>query len=187
MASLTRRSIMDSFLRLLDQRPVNKISVKDIVEDCGINRNTFYYHFSDVPTLVEEIVKAEADEIIGGEANVSTLEECLEAAIAHCKAHRKAIWHIYNSASRDMYERYLLDICDYVVEAFVNNALNGRSLDARDRAAIALGYRCELFGFVTDWLSHGMSDELEAQFMRLCELRRGSTEEMFSRALEGKG
>ena len=44
MASFTRKAIMDSCLRLLEERPVDKITVKDIVEDCGINRNTFYDH-----------------------------------------------------------------------------------------------------------------------------------------------
>ena len=183
MASLTRRSIMDSFLRLLEDRPVNKISVKDIVEDCGINRNTFYYHFADIPALVEEIVKAETDAIMREGEGISSLEGCVEAATRHCKAHRRAIWHIYNSGNRDIYERYLLDICDYVVTAFIDNALNGRKIPDADRAAIIQGYRCELFGFVTDWLSHGMTDDIEATFHRLCALRHGFTEEMFRRAV----
>ena len=53
MAAFTRKSIMESFVRLLDEKPLGKISVKDIVEDCGINRNTFYYRFADIPSLVE--------------------------------------------------------------------------------------------------------------------------------------
>ena len=52
MASFTRKAIMDSCLRLLEERPVDKITVKDIVEDCGINRNTFYYHFHDKYHLI---------------------------------------------------------------------------------------------------------------------------------------
>lgn len=183
MASLTRRSIMNSFIRLLEEKPVNKISVKDIVEDCGINRNTFYYHFSDVPELVEEIVKSEADMIMGDSAGISSLEACVDAATRHCKAHRRAIWHIYNSANRDIYERYLMDICEYVVTAFIDNSLGERKLPVRDRAAIIQGYKCELFGFITDWLNHGMTDEIEADFLRLCELRRGFAEETFNRAL----
>ena len=42
MVSWKRSAIMESLLKLLDERPLNKISVKDIVEDCGISRNTFY-------------------------------------------------------------------------------------------------------------------------------------------------
>ena len=52
-SSLTKRMIMDSLMKLLDERPLSKVSIKDIVEDCGINRNTFYYHFSDLPDLIE--------------------------------------------------------------------------------------------------------------------------------------
>ena len=75
MASLTRKAIMESFIRLLDERPLNKISVKDIVEDCGINRNTFYYYFTDIPTLVEEIVRDEADRIVLTAEGISSLKE----------------------------------------------------------------------------------------------------------------
>ena len=53
MANFTRRAIKESFLKLLNQRPLNQITIKDIVEDCGINRNSFYYHFEDLPALVE--------------------------------------------------------------------------------------------------------------------------------------
>ena len=64
MASFTRKAIMDSCLRLLEDRPVDKITVKDIVEDCGINRNTFYYHFEDLPSLIYAIFMEDANRII---------------------------------------------------------------------------------------------------------------------------
>lgn len=51
MANFTRKAIKDTFLKLLNQRPLTQITVKDIVEDCGINRNSFYYHFEDLPAL----------------------------------------------------------------------------------------------------------------------------------------
>ena len=41
VTSLTKRAIRASFLKLLNERPLNKITVKDIVTACGINRNTF--------------------------------------------------------------------------------------------------------------------------------------------------
>ena len=53
MPNFTKLAIQQSFLRLLSQRPITKITVKDIVEDCGINRMTFYYHFKDIYDLVE--------------------------------------------------------------------------------------------------------------------------------------
>ena len=49
MANFTKQAIETAFLQLLNEKPLNKISVRDIVEKCGINRNSFYYHFQDIP------------------------------------------------------------------------------------------------------------------------------------------
>ena len=64
MANFTRNAIQASFLKLLDQRPLAQITVKDVVTDCGVNRNTFYYYFQDIPELLEDIVKNDAERII---------------------------------------------------------------------------------------------------------------------------
>lgn len=57
MANFTEKAIRSAFLELLDQRPLNKITVKDITERCGINRNSFYYHYQDVPTLTNRSLR----------------------------------------------------------------------------------------------------------------------------------
>ena len=74
MASFTRKAIMDSFMKLVDQRPISKITIKDIVEDCGVNRNTFYYHFADIPALIEAIVHDQAEELIRNHSTITTIE-----------------------------------------------------------------------------------------------------------------
>ena len=182
MASLTRKVIMESLMKLLDERPLNRISVKDIVEDCGINRNTFYYHFQGLPELVEAIVQDEAERVMRTYHGVSSLEECIDAVMKLCVEHRRAILHIYNSDNRDVYERHLLVICGYVAGAFVDNLAGGNAIPADDREIIVQSYKCELFGHIIDWLDGGMKYDLKSRFMRLCELRRGMTEEMFARS-----
>ena len=85
MPSFTRKAIMESFLKLLDARPLNKITIKDIVEDCGINRNTFYYHFEDIPALVEAALETVE------QVSALTLEEILAADHAAREAVRAHI------------------------------------------------------------------------------------------------
>ena len=53
----TRASIIEAFAQLLEERPINKITVKDIVNRCDINRNTFYYHLPDIPSLLVEMME----------------------------------------------------------------------------------------------------------------------------------
>ena len=64
MPNFTKRAIKEAFVALLDERPLNKITVKDVVEACGINRNSFYYHFQDLPALLEEIIAQQVQELI---------------------------------------------------------------------------------------------------------------------------
>ena len=64
MPNFTKQAIKASFMKLLNEQPLSKISVRSIVEDCGINRNSFYYHFQDIPTLLGEIVREYVDELI---------------------------------------------------------------------------------------------------------------------------
>ena len=184
MLSLTDKAIMESFLKLLDQRPLHKISVKDIVEDCGVNRNTFYYHFADIPSLIETIVKEDADRIAQEFAGVDSLPDCLSAALQFTISHKRAVYHIYSSASRDIIERYLMEICGYVVLRFVDHVSAGMRVSEEDKAVLVQFYKCECFGPAIDWLNHGMNTDMEKQFFRLCELGRGMTAEMLRRCEE---
>jgi len=181
MPSSTRRIIMDSLMKLLDERPLSHISVKDIVLDCGINRNTFYYHFADMPDLVEAIVKDEADLIMREYHGISSLQDCIDTAMTVCVDHKRALLHIFNSANRDIYERYLMEISEYVASAFVDNISAGMPLSEEDRASLIMGYKCECFGCVINWLSHNMSQDIRRQILRLCALRQGMTEQLLQR------
>lgn len=40
-SNFTKKAIQDAFLELLNEKPLGKITVKDISEKCGVNRNTF--------------------------------------------------------------------------------------------------------------------------------------------------
>ena len=57
MPNFTKRAIKEAFLKLLSERPLTQISVLEIVEECGIYRNSFYYHFQDIPALAEYSVR----------------------------------------------------------------------------------------------------------------------------------
>ena len=63
MMNRTELVIAKAFWQLLEEKPYSKITVKNIVERCEINRNTFYYHFHDIPDLLDRILKRNANDI----------------------------------------------------------------------------------------------------------------------------
>lgn len=73
MANFTKREIKKAFINLLNQKPLSKISVKDIVDSCGVSRNTFYYYFEDIPFLLKSIITDEADEFIKSHSTFDSL------------------------------------------------------------------------------------------------------------------
>lgn len=60
----TQKAIIDAFWQLLEEKPYNKITVQSIVERCQVNRNTFYYHFRDIPSLTEHSIKDWTERVI---------------------------------------------------------------------------------------------------------------------------
>lgn len=182
MANFTSTAIKISFLKLLNERPLNKISVKDIVEDCGINRNSFYYHFQDIPTLLEEIITELTSEIIKKYPSINSLDECFHAAFSFALQNKKAAYHIYHSVNRDVFERELMKLCDYAVTAYVDTAFADRQISEEDHALFIRFIKCECFGLIIEWLSEGMKDESINDLLRITELCRGLSEELILRS-----
>ncbi len=63
MPSFTKKAIMDTFLRLMEKKPLEKITLRDLVDECGINRNTFYYYFQDIYAVLEEFCDQTVQEL----------------------------------------------------------------------------------------------------------------------------
>ncbi len=62
----TKQKIMDTYVSLSRTNPLDKISIKLIIETAGLNRSTFYYYFEDIDELVDElevVLLAEINEV----------------------------------------------------------------------------------------------------------------------------
>ena len=128
-SDLTKAAIKKSFLELLNEKPINQISVRDIAEGCGFNRNTIYYHYDDIPCLVEEIVIDTAEKIISEYTDYHSLEACLEKMAAFALEHKHIVLNIYNSSNRSVYELYLMKVCGSVVENYLHTVFGDVQAD----------------------------------------------------------
>lgn len=53
MPTAMKNMITDTYLQLLERRNIDKITVKDLVDACGISRQTFYYQFRDIYEVID--------------------------------------------------------------------------------------------------------------------------------------
>ncbi len=174
MPQFTKNAIIDSFIKLLNEKPLDKITVKDIVEDCGINRNTFYYYFSDIRTLVVAILNKETEDVLSKHIRDESWEEGFIAAVAFALENKKAIYHIYNSVSKDELERYLNTIAEDVMRRYIHFVSDGFEIAKEDKELIISFYKCALVGMVLDWTGSGMKNNPEELIRRLGKLFEGN-------------
>ncbi len=48
----TKTALSNALKKLMETKPFSKITVSEIIADCGLNRKTFYYHFEDTRDLL---------------------------------------------------------------------------------------------------------------------------------------
>ena len=169
----TDELLFSAFRQLLDEKPYKKITVRDIVDRCHVNRNTFYYHFEDIPHLIEEIFNEQADAFFQPEQNES-IYGCMTTAIRFALQNKTAMMHIFNSANREMFERYLNSVAARTVESYVEYYTANYRISDENREALVLYYKSLLIGFVMDWLSGGMRYDLAEKLRRVCGVFEGT-------------
>jgi len=173
MPPFAKREIKNSFIKLLTERPISQITVKDIVEDCGVNRNSFYYHFQDIPSLLEEIIVEMTAKVIENLPEESTFEEKV-TALEEINLNKRMIYHIYGSSNREFYEKQLMKICDYVTRTYIRSRDYSEKVASKDLEFVISYLKCELFGQLIDWLNHDMSYDIVEHSRILCRMFAGS-------------
>lgn len=181
MPNFTKSAIKNAFWALLDERPLSKITVRDIVERCGINRNSFYYHFRDIPALLDEIIVEWFDDMIKNYPTIDQLEDCCDAMFDFAAKHRRALMHIYTSAKRYIFEGDLMRFCEYAVTTYLNTAFDSADIADEDKEIVIRFLKHELFGAVIDWAEHGMPQEETETVQRMLELSGRLSEDLIKR------
>lgn len=64
MATDMKETIAEATLRLLVEKRQRKLTVKDIVEECDITRQAFYYHFEDIPALFRWVLERDGERMV---------------------------------------------------------------------------------------------------------------------------
>lgn len=174
MSHTTKNALAASLKRQLAEKPLDKITVTDIAEDCQVNRQTFYYHFQDIYDLVEWIYTSEATAAIDGKKTYDTWQEGFLHIFQYLQNNRAFVTRSYHSISREALERYLYGETYGLLIGVVEEKAAGMSVRDDDKAFIAGFYKYGLVGLVLDWIGGGMKAEPRTIIDRLDLVIRGS-------------
>ena len=184
MAAFTKLVIMRVFENLLSVKPLEKITVKDITDQCGISRNTFYYHYSDIYALLDEILENETKRVLTENLTESSWRDAILESCSFALKNKKGIYHIYNSLSRRKIDAYLYQVMGRIMYDFVKMQAEGLSVKDEDLHLIADFYKCAFVGLILQWLDSGMKQDPEYIVDKIFSYLEGSTRNMLENAVE---
>ena len=172
MSQTTKRALEASLKNLLLKKPLDKITVKDLTDDCGINRMTFYYHFKDIYDLAGWACVEDAAKALEGKKTYDTWQEGL-LQIFGAVEENKFIMNAYHSLSRERVETYLYRLTHDLVIGVVEEKAAGMPVRPEDKEFIADFYKYALVGLMLDWIKKGMKEDPDALVERLSILVHG--------------
>ena len=167
MAKFTRQAIMYSLLKLLQEKSIDKITVKDICELCEINRNTFYYYYSDIYQVLEELLKFETEKSLKEDQEYESFYEDFLKRYHLIIEYKKAVYNLYNSKNRDLILKYFQDIAEDFVEKYVYKEVKGKKLLPEDIKFIIDFYSSSMIGNIFRWMRKGMQEKQEQLIYKL--------------------
>lgn len=176
MTQFTENAIMDTFVEMLEEMPLEKITIQKIIKRCNISRNTFYYHFGDIYALLDAVLHRDLTLLFVN--NVSSQDdwaEKLRLLFDYMYQKRRMLYHIYHSVNHSMLEQYLYKSTQNFFQTHIAHAAKGMLIADDDFHFLCFAFQSMFVGILMDWLrcgmEHNLNDMLEPA-VRLLDIRR---------------
>ena len=174
MSTATKQVLESSLKRMLLKKPLDKITIRDITEDCGISRMTFYYHFKDIYDLVEWSCVEDAARALQGKKTSTTWSEGLLQIFEAVLENKPFILNAYRCISRDQMESFLFALTYDLIRGVVEEQSRGIDISEADKAFIAEFYKYSFVGIMLDWIKQGMHADYQIIVKKISTTMRGN-------------
>ncbi|WP_304507744.1 TetR/AcrR family transcriptional regulator [Anaerotignum sp.] len=176
MSLFTVKAIRETFLDLLLKKSFDKITIKDIVEECGINRNTFYYYYKDIYDLMEDVLVTETKKVLEDQQSSDTCYEEFQRIAAFITNYKTSIAHIYYSKSRDVFVSYLYNISEIILQNYIDHLVLDTEIPKENTKFVCDFYRFSLVGMIINWIKNGMEEDSQTFLKKMSDIFENTVE-----------
>ncbi len=159
MANTTKQALEASLKRMMLKKPLAKITIRDITDDCGISRMAFYYHFKDIYDLIEWVCVEDAARALQGKKTCDTWQEGLLQVFEAVLENKPFVLNACRCISREQMERFLYKLTYGLIRGVVDEKSRGVAITEADKTFIADFYKYSFVGIMLDWIKQGMNDD----------------------------
>lgn len=181
MSQITKRALEQSLKNLLQQKPLSKITISDITEDCGISRMTFYYHFKDIYDLVEWACAEDAARALQNKKTYDTWQQGFVQIFHAVRENKVFVMNVYRCVNREQVEKYLVPLTDQLIMGVITERAAGMTVREADQQFIAQVYSYAFVGIMLDWIRDDMRADPEELVNRLAMVIHGGITQALKR------
>ncbi len=181
MSSSTKEALAAALKQMMTVKPMDKITIKDLVEICGVNRQTFYYHFDDVYDLLEWVFEEDANRVLPREVVYEHWREDVFIFMQYLQDNSSFTLNVYNSNSRIYMLRYLEEKMAACIRSFAVIVSEGMNIDRQDFEFVVTFYAKCAIGFISQWMDLGMKMPKEVTTERILRVMDESVENLLRR------
>lgn len=163
MSQLTKLALEDALKKNLLKKPLEKITITDLTETCGVSRMTFYYHFADINDLIEWSARHDAEQAIGSNRTYETWQEGFLNLFHEVEKNKPFILNVYASQDMKLVLRYLNTVTLNLLLPVVEEASAGLGMQSNedDEEFLASFYAHAFVGIMLEWIDGGMKESPE--------------------------
>lgn len=181
MSQVTKRALENALKHFLSQKPLNKVTISDLTEYCGISRMTFYYHFDDIYDLVTWCCEENIRRAWEGKNLRDTWQDGFRSIFEMALRDRDFLLNVYRVIGRDQAQKYIMPYIQQVITQIVDTESAPDTVSPADRQFVADCYNYIFSGILLDWVQGGMREKPERIVERTDTLLRGSCAQALAR------
>lgn len=168
-----KEAFAESLKNLLQKKALDHITVKDIVEDCGVSRQAFYYHFTDIYDLVEWIFIEESSAALANNRDIDTWQQGYCHVLLWLRDNKNLVVNSYRSLSREYLETFMYKVLYQVIYPVVEEQAAGMDVEKKHKEFIAHFYSLAIVAMGLDWVRTGMKEDPEEITEQVAVLVKG--------------
>lgn len=160
MSQITKHALEDSLKTLLLRKTFNKITIGDLTKECGINRMTFYYHFTDMHHLLSWIILDEIHQLL---LDTNIYPEGCICLLYKMKEDQIYIINVYHSLHQEEFQSYLSPMIQGILKIKIEEEEGSMIIQELDKEFIARFYSYCIVGLLIDWMKESpelLSDKM---------------------------
>ncbi|OCN02418.1 hypothetical protein A7X67_14995 [Clostridium sp. W14A] len=156
----TKQLLASSLKDLMKTTPFRKITVQNVTDHCGLNRQTFYYHFKDIYQLLEWIYQNEIFKQVNG-VNRYSWKNALIDVLRYSRQNKAFLRNINRSLRKETVEKFLYPILYRWIGMIYEDACYGLSVNPEEKQFLLDFFTNAFVSFIIRWIGNGMQESEE--------------------------